>query len=170
MKADTLLWRRLIQFGPLVLVAAVAVVKEFARIGLWHIVGFQWQVLVIYGLFLAGGALGFFLEDIDIFVKRYRIQISGTERMVTQWTRAVRNVLTCAVLAVCGIWVVSSSTSPFSWGVVFALQLRLYSELLFDKDYMSWYWVFARGFTHSEHKVFMLVWGVVLVSQFLILL
>ena len=80
----------------------------------------------------------------------------------TKFERAkmpVRNVLTAFVMTGVGLWVVTSSGSLLASGLVFGFCVRLFSEILADRDYKKWYWVFAREFGESEHKAVLLAWG-----------
>ncbi len=167
MKSSVQLWKRMIQIGPILVVVVIGLIREFSRLGLWHIQGFRWELLLMYALFIIGGILGYFLVDLDEFLKKRRITNPQVGEILLQWKRSVRNVLTCAVIALCGIWVISSSGSALAWGLVFAMQLRLFSELLFAEDYAGWYWVISRQISRVENRIFLIVWGAVIFGQWL---
>ena len=163
------LWKKMIEFGPIALVVIIGLIKEFARLGLWHVTGFRWQLLIMYGLFILGAVAGYLLVDLDDLLKKRKFKSEQMDSVLSQWKKSVHTVLTAAVIAVCGLWVISSSSSALSWGLVLALQLRLFSELLFATDYSEWYGVISRKVSLAEHRIFLLVWGIVLLVQWLIL-
>lgn len=74
----------------------------------------------------------------------------------------VHNVLTAVIVAVLGIWVVSSAGSLLASGVVVGLGVRLFTEFL-SGDKNKWFWVFAREFSVEEIRAIGGVWGLLLV-------
>ena len=76
----------------------------------------------------------------------------------------IHNVLTGVVVAVMGVWIVSSAGSALAFGVVVGLGIKLFVEFLFG-DKKNWFWVFAREFTVGEVRVVGGIWGLlVLIS------
>jgi hypothetical protein len=69
----------------------------------------------------------------------------------------MRNVLTLLVVEILGLWTVTAAVNPFAAGLVYGLGVKLVSELLMTTNYKSWYWVFAREFGDTEHKLVLLV-------------
>jgi len=82
----------------------------------------------------------------------------------------VRNVLTLAIVAVLGIWIITSSESWLASGVVFGLGVRLFSEISREKNTGKWYWIFARAFSEAEHKLIVGGLGILLAVQFILLI
>ena len=82
----------------------------------------------------------------------------------------VHNVLTGLIVAILGVWVVSSSGNILAMGVVLGLSVRLFIGLLMEKDFDKWYWIFARKFTERENKIVLAVWGGLLILQVLFLI
>lgn len=70
----------------------------------------------------------------------------------------IRNILTVFVITGLGIWVVTSSGSFLASGLVLGFLVRLLSEILTDSDYKSWYWIFARDFSKTEHQGLLAAW------------
>ena len=76
----------------------------------------------------------------------------------------IRNILTALIVAVLGMWVVSSVGSMLASGVVVGLGVRLFTEFLSSaEDKKNWFWVFAREFSIGEVRVIGGVWGLLLV-------
>ncbi len=73
----------------------------------------------------------------------------------------VHNILTAMVVAVLGVWVVSSAGSMLASGVVVGLGVRLFTEFLAG-DKKNWFWVFAREFSIGEVRVVGGIWGLLL--------
>jgi hypothetical protein len=82
----------------------------------------------------------------------------------------IRNVLTAFVMMGVGLWVISSSASLLAAGLCLGFSVRLFSEILADKNFKNWYWLFAREFSQTEHWGVILAWGAVLIWQFWILI
>lgn len=74
----------------------------------------------------------------------------------------VHNVLTGLIVAVVGIWTITSSGSLLASGVVLGLGTRLLFTFWQEKDYAKWYWIFARQFTLREHNLIKWVWAALL--------
>lgn len=77
----------------------------------------------------------------------------------------VHNVLTGVVVALMGLWFVSSSGGVLAIGVVAGLSVKLLVEFWQAKDWHKWYWLFAREFAESEHKAVKYVWTGLVVLQ-----
>ncbi len=73
----------------------------------------------------------------------------------------IHNILTGLVVAVLGLWVVSSAGSLLASGVVVGLGVRLFTEFL-SGDKKNWFWVFAREFSVGEIRVIGGIWGLLL--------
>lgn len=73
----------------------------------------------------------------------------------------IHNVLTGVVVAVMGVWIVSSAGSILASGVVVGLGVKLFVEFLFG-DKKNWFWIFAREFSIGEVRVVGGVWGLLL--------
>ena len=65
----------------------------------------------------------------------------------------VHNILTTGVVALMGIWMVTSSGNLLASGLVIGLSVRLVWELWQASDWSKWYWIFAREFSVLEHKI-----------------
>jgi hypothetical protein len=77
----------------------------------------------------------------------------------------VHNVLTGLVVALLGMWLVTSSVNLLAAGVVVGLGVRLYFEFVSDANFGKWYWLFGREFGVSENKVLKFIWGGLLLLQ-----
>jgi hypothetical protein len=159
--------------GPVVVVVGVSVGKWGWRVAKMGWDRIDWGVVLSSALgnvmFVVGWVLGWMLADLDKHLIS-RVKVGG--RMVevlSQWPGAVRNVLTLAAMEILGLWVISSASSPLAGGLVFGLMVRLFSEFLTERDYKKWYWVFARDFDESEHKVFRIGLAMLLVIQLFML-
>lgn len=73
----------------------------------------------------------------------------------------IHNMLTAMVVAVLGVWIVSSAGSILASGVVVGLGTKLFVEFLFG-DKKSWFWIFTREFSIGEIRVVGGVWGLLL--------
>ena len=73
----------------------------------------------------------------------------------------IHNILTGLVVAVLGLWVVSSVGSALASGVVVGLGVRLFTDFL-SGDKKNWFWVFAREFGKSEINIIGGIWGLLL--------
>lgn len=81
----------------------------------------------------------------------------------------IHNILTGIVLALLGLWLVTSLGNLLAAGVVIGLGIRLYFEFIADPNFGSWYWLFGRQFSVSENKALKFVWGGLLLLQILFL-
>lgn len=106
---------------------------------------------------VSGGVAGYWLVDIYDRLCVY-FKLGDTKH-------AVHNVLTGLVIAVLGIWTVTSSGNVLASGVVLGLSVRLWIGFLMDKNYQRWYWMFAREFGLVEHRIVVGVWGALLLWQ-----
>lgn len=79
----------------------------------------------------------------------------------------VRNVLTGTIVMILGIWIVTSNGSALGSGVVLGLGVRLLAELLAERDWKKWYWIFAREFSQSEYSLTVMGWAAALVWEIL---
>lgn len=77
----------------------------------------------------------------------------------------IRNILSAFVMTGVGLWMSGSGGNLLAIGTCLGLTVRLYSEIIMDKEYQKWYWVFARPFNESEHKGLLMAWGLVLMWQ-----
>ena len=152
-------WRQLWQVAPIGVVVGIGVVTDFLALG---ITGVKWLNYVWVTL---GWVAGWWLVEAD----KYVVRVKGMEKYMAEWSRAIRNVLTALVLAVVGLWVTSSSSSLLAAGLVFGLAVRLFSEFIYTNDWRSWYWVVAREISDREHKVFMVIFGIILLLDWLLL-
>ena len=73
----------------------------------------------------------------------------------------IHNILTGLVVAVLGLWVVSSVGSALASGVVVGLGVRLFTDFL-SGDKKNWFWVFAREFGKREIDIIGGIWGLLL--------
>ena len=141
---------------------------------------------------LVGWVIGYWLTEIDdIFYVYISDPMDGTGQKVKALLRVgdlrrarellvmtrserqklpVHNTLTGLVVAVLGIWVITSSGSILASGVALGLTTRLFIGLLLEKDFNKWYWVFAKKFTDKENRIVLMVWGFLLALQVLFLL
>ena len=138
-------------------------------------------------LLIAGWLVGYALAEADhlfyvamcnpqeLTCQRVRHEILETRNWRNAWgilqstkgerTRLpIRNILTALIVAVLGMWVVSSVGSMLASGVVVGLGVRLFTEFLSSaEDKKNWFWVFAREFSIGEVRVIGGVWGLLLV-------
>ncbi len=99
----------------------------------------------------------------EIEKKEWRNAWGILKSTVAERTRLpIHNVLTAVVVAVLGVWVVSSAGSVLASGVVVGLGVRLFTEFLAG-DKKNWFWIFAREFDIREIRVVGLVWALLLV-------
>lgn len=144
-----------------------------------------------HGWLVAGWGIGYLLADVDhlfyawlcnpqeLSCLRVKNEIAN-RRFISAWrmlkataserTRLpIHNVLTGLMVAVVGIWTVTSSGSTLASGVVVGLSLRLLLEFWQAADYHSWYWLFARQFELSEHRLVRGLWtGLVVIQGWLL--
>jgi len=108
----------------------------------------------------------------ELTCQRVRHEILETRNLRNAWgilqstkgerTRLpIHNILTAVVVAVLGLWVVSSVGSVLASGVVVGLGVRLFSEFL-SGPRENWFWLFAREFGMGEIRVVGGVWGLLL--------
>lgn len=155
---------------------AVLVVILLVRVGReWLRVGFVGVNYIGNALLVIGWIIGYLLAEIDhlfyvlvcnpqeLSCMRVRNEIAN-RRFGSAWrmlkstsaerTRLpVHNILTLALVAGMGIWMVTSSSSLLASGIVMGLSVRLVTELWQETNYDKWYWLFARQFNISEHNV-----------------
>jgi hypothetical protein len=154
--------------------------------------GFLSRIWVDDVLIAAGWVVGWMLADADHL---FYALVSAPNEMISQrvkqeiknrsWKKIwellndtksertqlpIRNILTAFVMTGVGLWVISSSASMLAAGLCLGFTIRLFSELLGEKNYQNWYWVFAREFTPSEHRGLLIAWGAVLIWQWSILI
>lgn len=72
----------------------------------------------------------------------------------------ISNMLTGLIVAVLGVWVVTSSGSLLASGVVVGLEIKLYTDFILDSDKKKWYWMFAK-----EVEILGMIWGLLLLIQ-----
>lgn len=77
----------------------------------------------------------------------------------------IRNILTAFVMTGVGLWLALSGASTLASGTALGFSVRLFSEILNDRDYHNWYWLFARKFEEAEHKGLLAAWSVALIWQ-----
>jgi hypothetical protein len=82
----------------------------------------------------------------------------------------IRNALTLGVVVVLGLWLLTSSPSWLGAGIALGLGTRLWVEMASERDYEKWYWVFDRRFALGDHRMVVIVLGIVLFAQFMLLL
>lgn len=164
----------------------IRITKDYLAGG-WGTVGWEvnlWLVL--------GWTGGYWLSDVDdlfyvylcnpqeLTCQRIRLEVQRKDwrnawglLAATRLERLrlpVHNVLTGLVVAVMGLWMVTSGGSVFASGVVLGLGVRLFIGILIDTNYKRWYWVFARDFAEHEHRVVVGIWGLLLALQAVFLL
>ncbi len=159
----------LMPFGVLGLVLVVRLVREYVAVGIGGI-------NYVGNAFLAvGWILGYLLGEADhlfyalvcnpqeLSCMRVKEELTN-QRWHSAWvmlkstsserTRLpIHNILTTAVVALMGIWMVTSSGNLLASGLVVGLSVRLVWELWQASDWSKWYWIFAREFSVSEHKI-----------------
>jgi hypothetical protein len=174
------------QLIPIGAVVLFSVVKRFFTGGLTLEMTGQWILL------MAGWFLGWVLGELDHLVyaticnpQELSCQRVRKEIWQRNWKNAwgimqdtkgerdrlpVRNILTAMVVGVLGVWLISSNGSFLAAGTVFGLEVRLLSELLAEKDYKKWYWVFAREFSEKENQAAKAIITVFIFIQFILLI
>jgi hypothetical protein len=138
-------------------------------------------------LFIVGWGLGYVLAEVDhlfyawmcnpqelsclrvrneIENRRFRNAWAMLKATAHERTRLpIHNVFTGLIVAILGVWMISSTGNLLASGLVISLSLKLYLEFLTDVDYKRWYWIIAREFTPTEHKVVKWVWGLLIAGQ-----
>ena len=149
------LWR----VAPIGVVVGIGVFTDWLALG---VRGVKW---LDYAWLITGWILGWLLVEAN----KYAVNIKGVEAFLTEWERAIRNVVTGLVLAILGVWVASSSNSLLAGGLVFGMGMRLWSEYFYSGEWKKWYWIIAREISETEHKIFTAVWGFILLIEWLIL-
>lgn len=165
-------------FAVLGLVVVIRVLAEYL-VGGWGAINYVGNVL-----FVVGWGLGHLLADLDhlfyayacnpqelsclrvkneIANKRWRsawamLQATSGERKQLP----VHNVLTGLIVAMLGIWTVTSSGSLIASGAVLGLGVRLILDFWQTDDYHKWYWIFAREFSPRENTIVRWVWAALL--------
>jgi hypothetical protein len=170
---------------PILVIAAIRLYNHYTG-GLLSRIWFDDLLLV------AGWVMGWFLAEADYW---FYALVSNPQEMTSQkvrqelknrsWKKAweilsntkneltelpIRNVLTAFVITGVGMWVISSSSSMLASGLCLGFSIKLFSEMVVDKNYKSWYWLFAREFTESENRGLLVAWGAVLLWQLSILM
>ncbi len=153
----------------------------FVVLGLVLVVRFVTGLNYVGNILLAGGwVIGYYLADIDhlfyalvcnpqelscMRVKnelanhRWRSAWQMLRSTVGERTRMpIHNVLTGLIVAVMGVWIVTSAGSLIASGVAVGLSVRLLIEFWQAGDYRKWYWLFAREFSVNEDKIVKWVW------------
>lgn len=87
------------------------------------------------------------------------------ETMGERTNLSIHNVVTGLLLAVLGIWIVSSSGSLLASGAIVGLGFRLLTQLIWEKNYNKWYWLFKRKFSNVENRTVQIVWAALLLLQ-----
>ena len=82
----------------------------------------------------------------------------------------VHNALTGLIVAVMGLWLVTSLGNLLAEGLVFGLSINLLSDYWWDADHAKWYWLIARPITATEDKIVKWVWTGLVVIQLLVML
>ncbi len=167
--------------GRIGLIGQIVILAVVVGIRLW--VRQDWVGNLVL---VAGWVIGYALSEIDqlfyvamcnpqeLTCQRIRSEISQRNFKnawgLLQETRfernklPIHNVLTGVVVAVLGVWIVSSVGSALASGVVVGLGTKLFVEFLFG-DKKNWFWIFAREFDIREVRVVGGVWGLlVLIS------
>ncbi len=73
----------------------------------------------------------------------------------------IHNILTGLVVAVLGVWIVSSAGNVLTLGVVVGLGVRLFTDF-WSSNKKDWFWMFAREFSIGEIRVIGGIWGLLL--------
>lgn len=77
----------------------------------------------------------------------------------------IKNVLVGLTIAIVGVFLAYSGASLIGLGMTLGLGWRLWSELLWDAKWQSWYSLVKREFTRGEHKWVMTAWLAMLIVQ-----
>ena len=156
------------------MVLVIRLVREYLVVGLGRI-NYLGNILLA-----VGWVIGYFLAELDHIFYAYACnpqelscQRVRSEMEKRNWRNAwgilketagertrlpVSNILTGFVVAIVGIWVVTSSGSMLASGVVLGLGVRLLVAFWRSADYSKWYWLFARQFEQREHRLIRWVW------------
>lgn len=145
--------------GPIGVIVGIGIFTDWLALG---IRGVKW---LDYLWLSVGWIAGWVTVDAD----KYLAGVKGMEKWMAEWSRAVRNALTAVILAILGLWLASSSNSLFASSLVFGMSVRLFSEFVYTKDYRGWYWIIAREISEREHRIFKIIWGALLVLNWLFL-
>lgn len=114
-------------------------------------------------LLLAGGwGIGYFLVELEGKLAVGKLKQYLGEVLTDRERSPFRNVLTGVIVAVLAVWMVNSSGNLLGIGVVTGIAVRLYADMLNDRNQKRWYWIFAREFNDKEQKVVKIVWGIIL--------
>ncbi len=153
-------WKKIVEsvwvwkIVPLVAILGFRVWGQWSRNGTGGIE--YWEM----GLLVGGWILGWMLPVLEKQPKMAKYFQGGAGS-------AVENVLTASALSILGLWLVSSSSSFLAIGLVVGLSVSLYHRLFVD-NVDKWFWVFARSFSATEKRVFVILWGVTLFFEIFI--
>ncbi len=137
----------------LAVVFLIRVTLEFMRTGGWN-----WMGLI---MLVAGWVIGYLLVKLERKLAVGKLKQYLGEVLANCERSPVRNVLTGVVIAVLAVWMVKSSGNMLGIGVVTGIAVRLYADMLNDRNQKRWYWIFAREFSGKEQKIIKIVWGVI---------
>lgn len=170
--------------------------KNVIRLGIFvvlvilHFV-FHRQILADI-LLVIGLAIGFVMPELDHWL--YALMCNPQElaclrvkseiqawRLVGAWKMLqetkgertklpVHNALTGLIVALMGVWLVTSLGNILAAGLALGLSVNLLSDFWFDADHSKWYWLIARPITATEDKIVKWVWTGLVVAQLLIML
>lgn len=172
-------------FVPLGLVLIIRIFREYFALGFS---GINYVGNILLAL---GWIIGYALGDLDhlfyalmcnpqeLSCTRVRSELSAyrfrnawkiLKETASERTKLpVHNILTLAIICVMGIWMVTSSGSLLASGIVVGLSVRLLWEFWRAVDFGKWYWIFAREFSVSEHKVIRWVLTALVILQIVML-
>lgn len=170
--------------------------KNVVRLGIF--VGMIVIRIVLHGLFwqdlilVIGFAIGFMMTELDHWlyalmcnpqelaclrvkseIKAWRLRSAWAMLKQTESERTklpIHNALTGLIVAVMGVWLVTSIGNLLAQGLVFGLTVNLLTDFWFDVDHTKWYWLIARPITSTEDKIVKWVWtGLAIVCSIFLL-
>lgn len=162
-KKESLLW--IIRWSALVLVVLAS--RSFV-LGIGWILGYLLAELdhVLYAFVCNPHELTCQRVKSHVNQKNWKAAWMLLQETIKERTQlSIHNVVTGLILAILGIWVVSSSGSLLASGAVLGLGIRLLTQLIWETDYHKWYWLFRRKFSPVENRIVQIVWSALLLLQ-----
>lgn len=177
--------KNVIRVGILVGLIAIRFVLGFRNTTLVNL-------LVQNGILILGLIIGFALTELDHWL--YALMCNPQElacmrvkgeiqagRWRSAWTMLqqtkaertklpVHNAITGLIVAIMGVWLVTSLGNLLAEGLVFGLSLNLLSDFWWDADHTKWYWIIARPITATEDQIVKWVWTGLVVIMLLFMI
>lgn len=170
MKVNLNLIRVGLRYGVGALVSLVWLLTAILKLGInrWQLLWPEPVISVV--LILIGLQIGWLILEVDKLLGSFFKGNTQATEFLLQWKVGMQNVVTMAVLAVLGFWLISSSNSVLAWGVVIGVQARLLIEFLATNQYKKWYELIGRSFDDRENMGVKVGFGLLFLIQLLFLI